>query len=80
MVGAEPQDEQGLRKAVRSERSVHPRGDDTSDGEASGAQMRLLTVSEEAFSATGLPVSEPRKLTLRIRCLITGCVQSQKTL
>jgi hypothetical protein len=27
---------------VRNERSVHPRGDDTSDGEAYGAQMRLF--------------------------------------
>src|SRR5829696_2704366 len=42
VVGAEPQDEQRLRKAVRNERSVHPRGDDTSDGEASGTQMRLF--------------------------------------
>src|SRR5215203_7286537 len=42
VVGAEPQDEQRLRKVVRNERSVQPRGDDTADGEASGAQMRLF--------------------------------------
>src|SRR5829696_1357124 len=38
----EPQDEQRLRKAVRNERSFHPRGDDTADSKASGAQMRLF--------------------------------------
>src|SRR5215210_549375 len=42
VVGAEPQDEQRLRKAVRNERSVHPRGDDTSDGEALSSLMRLF--------------------------------------
>src|SRR5918993_5379121 len=42
VVGAEQQDEQRLRKAVRNERSVHLRGDDTAGGEASGTQMRLF--------------------------------------
>src|SRR5918994_2230170 len=42
VVGAEQKDEQRLRKAVRNERSVHLRGDDTSDGEAPGAQMSLF--------------------------------------
>src|SRR5918994_7046469 len=42
VVGAEQKDEQRLRKAVRDERSVHPGGDDTADGEAPGTQMRLF--------------------------------------
>src|SRR5215213_5222658 len=53
VVGAEQNDEQRLRKAMRNERSVHPRGDDTSDGEASGTQMSLFRrLLKNVFSET----------------------------
>ena len=39
---SEPEDEQGLRKAVRDGRGVHVRGDDAPYGEAVGPLVRLF--------------------------------------
>ena len=50
MVGSESQDEQGLRKAVRNERSVHPRGDDTSDGEALSSCLGFIKQFQKGYS------------------------------
>src|SRR5215212_5018529 len=41
LVGAEPEDEQGLRAAARERRGVRLRGDEPPDGKAFGSLMRL---------------------------------------
>jgi len=42
LIGAESQDESRLREVVENDRSVHPRGDDTADGQALRVQVRLF--------------------------------------
>ena len=42
LVGAQQEDEQGLRAAVCNRRSVHLRGDDTLDGETVGPCLRIF--------------------------------------
>ncbi len=51
MVRPEPEDEQGLREALRKRGSVRVRGHDPADGEAVGSWLSTFhTVSEGAFS------------------------------
>ena len=57
LVVPQPQNEQGLREAVRHQRGVRLRGDGALDSEAVSSYLRIYqTVSEEFFSESGLPV------------------------